>query len=398
MRTEKRTVQDHVLQVEILLEKEEFDQARKKAYLDNTDRYPVPGVAPGLAELSDLEKIYGPAVLFDEALSLAVPDSFLRALQESGLRIVGKPVMEGLQFLPGGGVSFTVKADLFPKVELGQYKGIAVPYLRSGQQAEFERAVVQKACENMKGEIPPHMIRQKLDAMEAQVKLQVNGDAVYHLLADMLVILDQAYVAAGVNRPAIQVKREAMDLMLQTASAEHELDWKEFFKEQVTVMAERYHSLPGDYPEKLDRIIRKRSDDKAKMSPDQRTAELFKAYLGSLELTQEQWRNQQSAQAAREVCMDLLLDAVAEAEAIDVEPGELRQFIEELAAGHQMEPEEVEANIDRDALAGKLRRDKALALILNSATTDYEGKARLDRQRAKAQETLNDRVEIKERQ
>ena len=69
----------------------------------------------------------------------------------------------------------------------------------------------------------------------AQEKLSIHNDAVYHLLADMLVILDQAYVAAGASRPMVQVRREAMDLMLQTASAEHEMDWKSILKEQVTV-------------------------------------------------------------------------------------------------------------------------------------------------------------------
>ena len=65
------------------------------------------------------------------------------------------------------------------------------------QQREFEQAVIQKACENLKGEIPPAMIQQKIQAIMAQEKLSIHNDAVYHLLADMLVILDQAYVAAG---------------------------------------------------------------------------------------------------------------------------------------------------------------------------------------------------------
>ncbi len=396
MKVEKKAIKDSILNVTISVSKPEFDLARREAYLNHTDQYPVMGIAPGLAAISDLEKTYGPAVLFDEALSLVIPQNFTRFLKESGIRIMGRPAVEDMQFCPDGSVTFTVKADLYPEVTLGQYKGIAVPYLRSEQQAEFEQAVIQKACEAMQGEIPPHMLKQKLDAIAAQEKLNINNDAVYHLLADMLVILDLAYVAAGVSRPKNQVRREAMDLMLQVASAEHELDWKEFLREQVAVMAERYHGLPADYGAKVDQLIQARQDAKKKMTPEEVTEELFKAYLGSLELTEEQWRNQRSGQAAREVCMDLLLDAVARAEQLEVTQEEEHRFIEELAEKYGMEPEEAEAGIDKDALLYKLKRDKALTLILNSAVTDEEGKKALDQARKEAKEKLNQDVAIRE--
>lgn len=396
MKAERQKIEKDRLQVTIQVDRQEFDEARREAYLNHTDTYPVMGIAPGLASLGDLEKTYGPAVLFDEAIAELVPRTFNQFLRESGARIMGRPAVEQMEFLPGGGVSFTVKADAYPEVTLGIYRGIAVPYLRREQQEEFERAVVQKACENMKGEIPPHMVEQKLAAIEAQEKLNIQNDAVYHLLADMLVILDQAYTAAGVSRPMVQVRREAMDLMLQTASAEHEMDWDHFLREQLTVMAERYHALPADYPAQIDRILKNRQEQKKKMTPDQVTDEVFKAYLGSLELTLEQWRNQRRGQAARNVCVDLLLDAVAEKEKLTVTADEIHSFIEELADHYQLSPEEAEAGIDRDALTAKLKRDKALALILNSAVTDYEGKAALDAARKAAKDKADQPVEVKE--
>ena len=395
MRIEKRTVKDYVLYVTLYIDKNEFDTARKTAYLDNTDRYPVIGIAPGLASLADLEKTYGPAVLFDEALSLAIPSTFKSFLEKEGVRIFGKPEVSDMQFASDGGVSFQVKADLFPEVKLGQYMGIEVPYVRMEQQAEFERAVIQKACENMEGEIPPALIDQKMEAILAQEKLSIQNDAVYHLLADMLVILDEAYVAAGAARPKVQVRNEAMDLMLQTASAEHEMDWKAFLKEQITVMAERYHSIPDDFSQTVGQIIERRMQSKQKRTPEEQTEELFKAYLGSLELTEDQWKNQRSGQAAREVCIDLLLDAVAREEKITVDSSEFHEAMEELASRYDISPEEAEANIDRDAFTGKLERDKALRMILNSAVTDYEAKADLDKKRAQARAKMEEGVEVR---
>ncbi|MBQ6622233.1 MAG: hypothetical protein IJH75_05315 [Mogibacterium sp.] len=367
---------DYVLNVTIQISKEEFDKARMTAYLDHTDRYPVPGVAAGNADLGMLESTYGPAVLYDEALEKAVPELFNRFLKEEQIRIVGRPQMDDMRFA-GGGVLFHVKADLYPEIELGQYKGILVPYLRMGEQDRFEQAVLQKACENMKGEIPPHMVEQKMNAIIAREKLNVSNEAIYHLLADAEVILKQAYEAAGAVRPKVQYRREAMDLMLQTVSEAHQNDWQEFFREQIKVMAERYHDLPEDYDHQLEEIIKKRQKDKNRMEKEALIEEIFKAYLGSLELTEEQWRNQRSMQAAREVCVDLLLDAVSAKEGITVSSSELHDAVEEIAAQVNMTPEEVENKMDLEPLRWKLARDKAMMLILNSASTDEALRAKL---------------------
>ena len=394
MKIINREIKNYRLNVEIVVDKDEFDRARYETYMNSTDIYPVSGKAPGLASLIDLEQTYGPAVLFDDALAKIIPDTFNEFLTNDEVRIMGKPQVEDMQFTLEGGVKFKVLADTYPDVELGQYKGIAVPFRRDENQLEFEQAVVQKACENMKGEIPPHMIMQKMDAITAQEKLNINNDAVYHLLADMLVILDQAYVSAGVSRPKVQIRREAMDLMLQTASAEHELDWKDFMRNQLHDMVERYHDLPADFDARLDKIMKNRDAAKSKMTPDEVTEEIFKVYLGSQELTEEQWKNQRELQAARDVCLDLLLDAVAKEEELNVNADEVHAFIEELADQYTMEPEEAEANIDRQALEWKLKRDKALALVLNSAVCDEAAKAELDKKREEAMKKMSQEAEI----
>lgn len=395
MKFEKKDTENHMLHLTVHLDKNEFDDARREAYMNHTDVYPVMGIASGLATIQDLEKVYGPAVLFDEALSVVIPERFNTYLKESGTRIYGRPQVVDMQFVPGGGVCFQIQAPMFSEVKLGQYKGLAVPYARDKQQMEFEQAVLQKACEHVEGEIPEAMTEDKLQAIMAQQKLSIMQDSVYDLLADMLVILDEAYVAAGVSRPKSQVRREATDLMLQTASAEHEMDWKAFLKEQISAMAERYHSLPNDFGKIIDDIIQKRLDTKKKQTAEAHTEELFKAYLGSLELTEEQWKNQQRAQAAREVCMDLLLDAVSKKEGLEVTEDEIHHAIEEIADQYGVEPDEAETHIDRDALVWKLKRDKALRLILDSAVTDEAAKAELDQKKKEEKERMEKEVEIR---
>lgn len=186
-------------------EAEEFREARRRAYLEHTDRYPVPGCAGGLASLTDLEKVYGPAVLYDEALELAVPELFGNLLKEKKIRIMGKPRMEHLTFTPEGGARFRVRAELYPQIRTGEYRGVKVPLRRQADEEAFVAAAVGIASSQIEGEIPKHMVEQKLDAMLAQEKLRASGDAIYHVLADTIVILKTAYREAGAERPVRQV-------------------------------------------------------------------------------------------------------------------------------------------------------------------------------------------------
>ena len=99
------------LKVTIQVSKEEFDEARLNAYRNCAENYPVPGKPATEADLSELKRLYGPAVLYDEALAELVPQAFGTYLNENGTRILGKPRAEDIEFLDDGSVQFTVVSD-----------------------------------------------------------------------------------------------------------------------------------------------------------------------------------------------------------------------------------------------------------------------------------------------
>lgn len=370
MKVVKKEIDKYLLSVTLNADREKFRAARQKAYLDHTDTYVVPGVLAGLATMEDLIKVYGPAVLYDEGLDILIPQYLQEFLASEEIRIVGKPEVKEISYDEDGGVSFRIEADMYPKIELGQYKQIQVPCSRSDRE-QFERAVLQKACENMRGEVPKHMVEHKLNAMTAKEKLNVSQDAIYHLLADTIVILEDAYKGAGVHRPFVQIREEALDLMLQTVSGDNKEVKKEFFVNLIRASVERYHALESDFDEKVDEAIQRRTKKKASMSPDELTNEAFTAYLGSLGLDEKQWRKEREAQAAKEVCYDLLLDEVAVREQIVVSDQELDMYLCQIAAQCQMEFDEVKEKIaDTAPIRWQMQRDKARELILNSAVEE----------------------------
>ena len=356
-----------ILKVTFEVPKAPFNAARKDAYIRDCDRYPVPGVAGGLATIEDLERTYGPAVLYDEALNLLIPQTLNGYLTENHCRIMGKPVVKDVSFLPGGGVTFEINADLYPEVKLGQYKGIAVPYDRTRDAVLFERAVLQRGCEQMEGNVPMHMIDQKLNTMAAQEKLNVNNDSVYHLLADITVILKKAYEMTGTHRPIGQIRTEAMDIMLQTVTRENPEDDQAFLKRQLMDTVARYRDLPEGFENTLDGIIEDRRRSKAKMNPEEMSDEIFKAYLGSLDLDEKEWRRQRRTGAAKSVCCDLFLDEVAAAEKMSVSDEEVWRVICNIAEQCEEEIAKVEAHVDRAAIRASLLRDKARAFVVEHA-------------------------------
>ena len=359
-----------LLSATIKIEPREFAAALRDAYLDNTDRFVVPGFAAGLAPVGEIEKIYGPEALGDLAIDRAVPDLYRKFLTEQDLRIVGRPEVTSIARIPDGGVIFSVSAQLYPQVKLGRFKGLKVAQNRENNEEEFKMAVLKKACENMTGEVPDAMAEQKLDALAAQEKLRVNGDAVYHLLADVVCALREGYKAAGASRSAAQVRAEATDIMLQTVSGENSNPSQKFIAGQIRSLAERYHTLPDDYDETLDRIFAKRAEQKAQMTPEQLASEAFAAYLGSIDTDEAKWRQERREEAIESARCDLLLEAVAKAEGLEVTEREISEMVARIAEQCGMEPDEALPQIDLEPVRQQLLRDQACRLLLDSAETD----------------------------
>jgi trigger factor len=390
---------NNALTVTFRISQQEFSAALSKAYLDRTDEYIVPGYAAGLAPREAIEQIYGPSVLYDEVLDICIPDMYGRFLKEKDLRIIGKPKITEVKWLtehsagppaqagsssrgssqessaeriargspPDGVVDFTVKADLYPQVVLGEYKGLSVPVGRNADETGFAEAVLNVACGQMKAHVTNAMVEQKLNAMAAQEKLNVFSDAIYHVLADTVEILTQGYRDAGAARPMAQIRAEAMDVMLQAVSGENDELSKERFTGQIRDLVQRYRPLPDDFNSRLNAAIDARARKKADMSVEERAQEVFNAYLGSLGLDEKQWRAERQGQALANVRCDLLLDAVAKAEQLTVTASDMDMALFKIANQSGMEIEQVISEIDTEPIKWQILRDKARKLILDSA-------------------------------
>ena len=149
MRVIDKKTDGETLAVTLLIESEEFAEALREAYLDDSERYVVPGYAPGLAPRAAIEAVYGPEALFDEAIAAALPAAYGKFLAEEKPRTVGKPEASDITLLAGGGLRFRVRADLCPRVRLGAYKGLRITLPEGADEENFRMAALRAACKEM---------------------------------------------------------------------------------------------------------------------------------------------------------------------------------------------------------------------------------------------------------
>ena len=110
---------------EFLINKEAFDAEVNKVYRKNVSKMNVPGFRKGKAPKHVVEKLYGSAVFFDEAIDNLLPEAYEAALASTKLEVVSRPELEVLSIDDKG---VTLKASVFtkPEVEISEYKGLEV--------------------------------------------------------------------------------------------------------------------------------------------------------------------------------------------------------------------------------------------------------------------------------
>lgn len=117
--TEKNTVK---LTIEV--DKEAFEKALEKAYKKNVKQITLPGFRKGKAPRKLIEKYYGEAVFYEDAVNFVCPDAYEYAVKEAGISPVDRPEIDIEEIGEGKDLVLTAVVTVKPEVELGEYKGV----------------------------------------------------------------------------------------------------------------------------------------------------------------------------------------------------------------------------------------------------------------------------------
>ena len=127
---------------------EELETAIQKAYLKNKGSITLPGFRKGKAPRKMIEKMYGAGVFYEEAANNLIPEAYSKAVEEAKeLEIVSQPSIDVVQIEAGKPFIFTAEVALKPPVTLGEYKGLEVEVPSAEVTEEEIQAEVEKERE-----------------------------------------------------------------------------------------------------------------------------------------------------------------------------------------------------------------------------------------------------------
>ena len=116
--------EDKRMYLEIEIDSAKFEEAMEKSYKKNVKHINIPGFRKGRAPRKIIEKYYTEAVFYDDAINFAIPEAYDMAVEESGIEPVEMPEVDIVKLESGENFVFSALVSVKPEVTLGEYKGI----------------------------------------------------------------------------------------------------------------------------------------------------------------------------------------------------------------------------------------------------------------------------------
>lgn len=113
-----------VLTIEV--EESRVDKAIDQAFNKVVKKINVPGFRKGKVPRKIFEARFGIESLYQDALDIILPEAYSEAVQETGIDPVDRPEVDVEQMGKGQALIFKATVTVKPEVKLGDYKGLAV--------------------------------------------------------------------------------------------------------------------------------------------------------------------------------------------------------------------------------------------------------------------------------
>jgi trigger factor len=105
---------------------EDMEEILERTYKDLSSKVKVPGFRKGKVPRAVIDSHLGVEYVRTEAVKNGIPTLYVLGVIESGIEPVSDPDINVLDLSDDGGVSFEAKVDVKPEIEVKDYKGIEV--------------------------------------------------------------------------------------------------------------------------------------------------------------------------------------------------------------------------------------------------------------------------------
>lgn len=131
MNTNLISKEDNIAKFTVVFTADEFEDAIVDAYKKNKDKFSIDGFRKGKAPRKIIESNYGNDIFYDEALNGLLNKAYPEAVVELDLEVVANPQLEIGEIKKGDEVTVTATVQLFPEIEVKNYKGLEVTKVAS---------------------------------------------------------------------------------------------------------------------------------------------------------------------------------------------------------------------------------------------------------------------------
>ena len=407
--------------VTVELTKAELEPAVNKAYLKYRKDIAIPGFRKGKAPRVVIEAAYGKHVFFEDAIEEMFPQIYQEAVMTQDMKPVGRPSVSDMNIADDDSVTLTIVTDLYPAVSLGQYKGIEVEKVNAEVKESEVDAEIDRMAQNVARISTVERPAKDGDTVVIDFEGFLNGVAFKGGKGENheLVLGSGSFVPGFEEQVVGMSAGEEKDINVTFPENYHasELAGKEVtFKVKVhevkeTVLPEKDDEFVKDVSEfdtmaELRADIEKRILDEKQAGIDRAfenaavekaaenmTAEIpdsmvdeevdrqlermdyelraqgasLEAYSKMLGGNMDSIRKSLRPGALNAVRTNVMLDAVVDAEKIEVSEEECEEEYKKLADSYKMELDKVKELLPVESLKGDLQVRKAAKLIAESA-------------------------------
>ena len=129
--------------------KSELEPSLNKAFLKYRKNISIPGFRKGKAPRAIVEAAYGKHVFYEDAIEEIFPELYKQYVLTQDMKPVGKPEITDMKIGEDDGVTLTVATDLYPEVTLGQYKGLEVEKAEANVTSDEIDAEIDRMAQNV---------------------------------------------------------------------------------------------------------------------------------------------------------------------------------------------------------------------------------------------------------
>jgi trigger factor len=412
-----------VLDIEV--EDERLERAVDQAYKRIVQRINVPGFRKGKAPRALVERMVGREALVEDAVEQLVPQVIEDAAKEQDLVVVARLRQDDLEIVSTQPLQIKATVPVQPKVELGDYKALKIEATPAEVTDEQVDAVVTRLRESHATWEPVERAVESGDRVAIDVLAKAGETTVMESKdAEFVVDADGPQPAEGFADAIIGMSAEESksttlklpeehrnkELAGQDAAFDITVHWV-----KAKVLPELDDSLPstvGTEHETLEALrtairenLSAREEHERRVAHEEKVVDLvveqatlelppqlveeeaarlvqqlaqnlerqgipLQSYLRFTQKTEEQFRAEMMAQAERSVRRSEVLNAIAQAEGIEITDDEIRDT---MAAGlddsnesKRLLRESMRRQAVKDRFAASMKRERAVRMLLET--------------------------------